>query len=78
MQTENMLPLSRSNKGDAVSSTMMSAALTSVLPECKFVHETAIVHPNAFIGEVRICLLSVLLFSCHDINISDSRTWISQ
>ncbi|KAG0577251.1 hypothetical protein KC19_5G142000 [Ceratodon purpureus] len=51
VQTENMLPLSRSNKGDAVSTSMMDAALTSVIPECKFIHETAIVHPNAFIGE---------------------------
>lgn len=37
-----------------VSTSMMSAALTSVLPDYKIIHETAIVHPDAIIGEVRI------------------------
>ena len=75
VQTENMLPLSRSNKGDAVSTSMMDAALTSVLPECKFIHETAIVHPNAFIGEVRVFLLFVLSSSCHNVSISGCQSW---
>lgn len=42
-------PLGR--HGDAVSSTMVNAALTSVLPESRSIHETAIVHPDAFIDE---------------------------
>jgi len=59
IQTENMVPLGRSGKGDAVSTTMVNAALTSVLPESRSIHETAIVHPDAFIGEVSFWLQSL-------------------
>ncbi len=52
IQTENMLPLSRSGKADTVSTTMVNVPLTSVLPKSRVIHETAIVHPDAFIGEV--------------------------
>lgn len=42
---QNMIPLSRSGKVDAVSKT-------SVLPESRIIHEAAVVHPDALIGEV--------------------------
>jgi len=50
-QPEILVPHSRNRKGDVVSTSMMSAALTSVLPDYKLIHETAIVHPDAIIGE---------------------------
>lgn len=53
-QPEILVPHSRNRKGDVVSTSMMSAALTSVLPDYKLIHETAIVHPDAIIGEVRV------------------------
>lgn len=55
-QTENMIPISRSGKVDVASTTMVNAPLTGVLPESRMIHETAIVHPDAFIGEVCFCL----------------------
>lgn len=56
-QPEILVPHSRNRKGDAVSTSMMSAALTSVLPDYKLIHDTAIVHPDAIIGEVRLPML---------------------
>ncbi|XP_024376213.1 probable acyl-[acyl-carrier-protein]--UDP-N-acetylglucosamine O-acyltransferase, mitochondrial isoform X2 [Physcomitrium patens] len=49
MQTQSMFPAARRGKENAVSTTTVNA--TSVLPERKIIHETAVVHPDAFIGE---------------------------
>lgn len=51
-QMETMIPLSRNGKRDTLSASTMNAALTSVLPEYKFIHDSAVVHPDAVLGEV--------------------------
>lgn len=59
MQTQSMFPAARRGKENAVSTTTVNA--TSVLPERKIIHETAVVHPDAFIGEVSVHLILPLV-----------------
>ena len=62
IQTENILPTSRNGQADTVSTTMVNVPLTTVLPESRVIHETAIVHPDAFIGEVSFHLVVAVGF----------------
>jgi hypothetical protein len=58
-QTKSLSPESAHEQADCA---MGTAALATVLPGFKFIHATAVVHPDAVLGKVIQSTLSVGIF----------------
>jgi len=59
VQTKSLSPESAHEQADCA---MGTAALATVLPGFKFIHATAVVHPDAVLGKVIQSTLSVGIF----------------